>query len=66
MAGGSGSDGLDDLPAGGGGSAERVVGKAAKGWREAGGERKKKNNVSDDSWEDNGRSFALKNAISII
>lgn len=36
MADGFESDGLDDLPAGGGGSAARVVGEAARGWREAG------------------------------
>lgn len=37
MADGFESDGLDDLPAGGGRSAARVVGEAARGWREAGG-----------------------------
>lgn len=42
MADGFENDGLDDLPGGGGGSAARVVGEAARGWREAGGERGKR------------------------
>lgn len=41
MADGFENDGLDDLPAGGGGSAARVVGKAARGWREAGGRKER-------------------------